>query len=102
MRDEKDKDGDKLPKVKAREDYVPGQWGDGNIEQRTVDPKLCDEIFCAGTISFPRYDYKCRVVMEKELEEKAKAAAAGGEKGYLKKNSLSPIDRYHLRKSKQL
>ncbi|KAF8372773.1 ufd-1 [Pristionchus pacificus] len=56
MRDEKDKE-DKLPKVKAREDYVP------------------------GTISFPRYDYKCRVVMEKELEEKAKAAAAGGAAG---------------------
>lgn len=27
MRDEKDKE-DKLPKVKAREDYVPGEWGE--------------------------------------------------------------------------
>ncbi|GMR48609.1 hypothetical protein PMAYCL1PPCAC_18804, partial [Pristionchus mayeri] len=53
---EKEKE-ERLPRVKPREDYVP------------------------GTVSFPRYDYKCRLVMEKELEEKAKAAAAGGSVG---------------------
>ncbi|GMS96190.1 hypothetical protein PENTCL1PPCAC_18365 [Pristionchus entomophagus] len=49
--------GEKMPKIKPREDYVP------------------------GTISFPRYDYKCRVVLEKEMEERAKAAVAGGSAG---------------------
>lgn len=53
---EKDKE-ERLPKIKPREDYVP------------------------GSISFPRYDYKCRQVMEKEMEERAKEAAAGGAAG---------------------
>ncbi|GMT25115.1 hypothetical protein PFISCL1PPCAC_16412, partial [Pristionchus fissidentatus] len=48
---------ERMPKIKPREDYVP------------------------GTITFPRYDYKCRSVMEKEMEERAKAAIAGGAAG---------------------
>ena len=44
------------------EDYGTSE-GYGRNERSERDP-------VTGTIRFPRYDYKCRMVMEKELEER--------------------------------